>query len=412
MVALEYSCRASWLSPAISCRLEPDGLVWKQGRREGHIAYGAFSEARIYKIRYFGSSKTYWRCVLIDGRGHRLRLQAADRRGFRRIVDRTAAYIPFIKDLEARIAAANPQARFLPGSHWRSHLDAAIAATLVLAVRASGHLGVDWTGAVVAWMLRRVGPRLKGHGIARANLAAAYPGMAREEIERILLGMWANLGRVAAEYGHLARLWDVDPDRAQVGRVQLDENSRRHFLELRDRGGPFLTFGGHLANWELLCWAAGSPRCESGLVYRAPKIGSLADELDRIRERSGAVLIPADSRAMLKVKAVLGRRGTIGLLVDENFSRGVDVEFFGRRCKVNPALAQFARHFDCPVHGVRIIRLKGSRFRFEIMDPLDPPRDEAGKIDVAGTMQMVTSVIEDWVREYPEQWLWLQRRWR
>jgi KDO2-lipid IV(A) lauroyltransferase len=78
----------------------------------------------------------------------------------------------------------------------------------------------------------------------------------------------------------------------------------------------------------------------------------------------------------------------------------------------NPLLARLAQHFDCPIHGTRIVRLPGNRFRAEITDEIGPVRDGSGKIDIAGTMQVVTSVVEGWVREHPEQWLWLHRRWR
>jgi KDO2-lipid IV(A) lauroyltransferase len=88
------------------------------------------------------------------------------------------------------------------------------------------------------------------------------------------------------------------------------------------------------------------------------------------------------------------------------------VTFFGRRTKASPLIARLARHVDCPLHGVRVVRLPGNRFRGEITDALVAPRDAGGQIDVAGTMQMITSVIEGWVREYPEQWLWVHRRWR
>jgi KDO2-lipid IV(A) lauroyltransferase len=59
-----------------------------------------------------------------------------------------------------------------------------------------------------------------------------------------------------------------------------------------------------------------------------------------------------------------------------------------------------------------MIRLPGHRFRGEITNALAIPRDADGKVDVQGTMQAVTSVVEGWVREYPDQWLWLHRRWR
>jgi len=64
------------------------------------------------------------------------------------------------------------------------------------------------------------------------------------------------------------------------------------------------------------------------------------------------------------------------------------------------------------VHGVRVIRLPGQRFRLELTPPLELPRDAAGEIDVQGAIAMMTAVVEGWVREHPEQWLWMHRRWR
>ncbi len=88
------------------------------------------------------------------------------------------------------------------------------------------------------------------------------------------------------------------------------------------------------------------------------------------------------------------------------------VTFFGQRTMANPLLARLAQHFNCPIHGTRIVRLPGHRFRAELTEEIVPVRDAAGKVDIPGTMQKVITVIEGWIREYPEQWLWLHRRWR
>jgi len=64
------------------------------------------------------------------------------------------------------------------------------------------------------------------------------------------------------------------------------------------------------------------------------------------------------------------------------------------------------------VHGARVIRLPSRRFRLELTKAIELPRDSEGLIDIAGAMQTVTTIIEGWVREHPEQWLWLHRRWR
>jgi KDO2-lipid IV(A) lauroyltransferase len=88
------------------------------------------------------------------------------------------------------------------------------------------------------------------------------------------------------------------------------------------------------------------------------------------------------------------------------------VNFFGRVTRANPLLARLAQHFNCPIHGARIVRLPGHRFRAELTEEIAAVRDAAGKIDIAGTMQAITGVVEGWIREHPEQWLWLHRRWR
>jgi KDO2-lipid IV(A) lauroyltransferase len=108
----------------------------------------------------------------------------------------------------------------------------------------------------------------------------------------------------------------------------------------------------------------------------------------------------------------LERGEHLGVLVDQHFSRGVEVTFFGRPCRANPTIARLARQFECPVVGVRVIREPGRRLRVHAVGPLDLPRDAAGQVDIQPTMQLITSIIEGWIREHPEQWLWLHRRWR
>jgi len=100
------------------------------------------------------------------------------------------------------------------------------------------------------------------------------------------------------------------------------------------------------------------------------------------------------------------------VLVDQYLYQGIEVEFFGRRCKANPMIARLARYVDCPIHGTRVIRLPDHRFRVELTEAVEPVRDGAGDIDIQGTTQAIIRIVEGWVREHPEQWLWLHRRWR
>jgi len=264
----------------------------------------------------------------------------------------------------------------------------------------------------VAALMRRVGPFLPEHRIGRANLAAAYPEKSAAEIEAILRGVWDNLGRVAAEYAHLDRFRIFDPARPGPVHIEYDPASLERFHRLRTDGKPALIFTAHLANWELPALAAASYGIDTALLYRAPSIGAIATAVREVRALNMGALIPHGIGAPSALAAALERGLHVGILVDQYFYQGIDAEFFGRRCRTNPIIARLARHFDCPIHGTRVIRLPDHRFRMELTEAIEPARDGEGRVDVAATTQMITTIIEGWIREHPEQWLWLHRRWR
>ncbi|MBL4691050.1 MAG: lauroyl acyltransferase, partial [Rhodospirillales bacterium] len=97
--------------------------------------------------------------------------------------------------------------------------------------------------------------------------------------------------------------------------------------------------------------------------------------------------------------------------VDQKMNDGIPVPFFGRDVMTAPALAELALRYDCPVVPARITRLKGARFRLMALAPLELIRTGDHKADVAANMAQVNALIEQWVRDTPEQWLWLHNRW-
>jgi KDO2-lipid IV(A) lauroyltransferase len=258
--------------------------------------------------------------------------------------------------------------------------------------------------------MRRIGPLLPEHRIGQANLRAAFPEKDEAWIEATLRGAWETTGRTAGEYVHLGELWDFDPEHPNTGRI-VTEHAQR-LADLRDDGKPALLFAAHLSNFELPAVAAAAHGLDSAVLYRMPNNKAVAHEIERIRRPLMGKLIRGGMEATFEMAAALERGQHVGMLVDQHFGRGVEVTFFGRRCKANPTIARLARQFDCPVLGVRVVSLPDRRYFLEATDPLDLPRDANGQVDVPATMQMITSQIEAWIREYPEQWLWFHRRWR
>ena len=289
--------------------------------------------------------------------------------------------------------------------------NAVLGALAIALIKALRRTDPDWLGDFSGRTMRMIGALLPENRLGRENLAAAFPEKSAAEIEEILRGVWDNLGRVGAEFIHLERLWDYESP-GKPGRFDISPTTVQRFLHLIEDGKPALIFSAHLANWELPAISAARHGVDSTVLYRGPNIPAIDRWITETRAALMGTLIQTGLDAPLKLAQALERGSHVGMLVDQYYVRGVPVTFFGQPTKANPLLARLARHFDCPIYGVRLVRLPSHRFRAEITEAIDPTRDAEGKIDVAGTMQIITGVVESWVREHPEQWLWLHRRWR
>jgi Kdo2-lipid IVA lauroyltransferase/acyltransferase len=263
---------------------------------------------------------------------------------------------------------------------------------------------------LAAAVMRVVGPQLREHRIGRENLRVAFPEKSDAEIETILRGVWDNLGRVGVEIAHLDHICSGDPYKRSY--IDYTPETIERFVRLREDGKPALVFAAHLANWELPAVIAQSDGLESTVLYRRPNLGAVADAVIALRKGLMGDLVASSLSAPIALAHALDKGRHVAMLVDQHYTRGVDVTFFGRTCKVNPLIAMLAREAECPIHGTRVIRLPGNRFRGDISEEVKPVRDAKGRIDVQGTMQAITDVVESWIREHPEQWLWVHRRWR
>jgi KDO2-lipid IV(A) lauroyltransferase len=290
--------------------------------------------------------------------------------------------------------------------------DALFGAMTIGVLRTTRYFDPIKTANLLGRIARLIGPFTREQRIGRANLVAAFPEKSADEIETILAGVWDNLGRLGAEFAHLDHVWEFDEELPNRGRIEIDPRTHRLFEKLRSDGKPALIFAGHLGNWELPAVAAVAHRLEAAILFRRPNNASANRIIEELRAVKMGTLIPTGRDAPLKMAEALRKGQHVAMLVDQYFTNGVEVTFFGRKTKANPTLARLLRQIECPVHGVRIIRLPDHRFRAELTEEIEPVRDASGQIDVQQTMQVITSVIEGWIREYPDQWLWLHRRWR
>ena len=258
-------------------------------------------------------------------------------------------------------------------------------------------------------LVRRIGPRTRRHRLMLTNLRNAFPEKTDAEIEEIALDSWGNMGRLAAEYVFLDRLFDFDPERPTPGRIEV--SGIPLFVDLRDNPRPFIVFTAHTGNFELLPVAGAAFGLDVTVLFRPPNNPYIADKVFAFRQARMGHLVPSHAGSSFTLARKLEAGGPVGVLVDQKFNRGLNTKFFGRDVQTNPLLAKLVRQFGCEVYPARCIRLPGNRYRLELEPALEIPRRENGSVDIEATAQMLNDKVEQWVREYPGQWLWYHDRW-
>jgi KDO2-lipid IV(A) lauroyltransferase len=261
--------------------------------------------------------------------------------------------------------------------------------------------------AVGGFLGRAIGPRVGATKRARINLRRAMPELGAAEIERVIRGMWDNLGRVIAEYPHLGkfRVYDPNGDVETVGMI-------RRLKEAPP--GPdqhYIFWSAHYGNWEIATLGvtqAGLPAAE---IYRAANNPYVDRLIHRARSVVGSELI-AKGVAGRRAVAAIHKGAHLCLLIDQKMNTGIPVPFFGRAAMTEKVLARLALRYDCRVVPVRVERLAGVKFRLTFEEPMALERTGDDEADVMALMTRINARLEAWIRERPDHWFWLHRRWQ
>ena len=262
-------------------------------------------------------------------------------------------------------------------------------------------LSVDQASAFGGKLARLIGPHLKVSGVARRNLAQAFPHWPNDRIEDIVRQTWDNLGRVAGEFPHIETLT----------RERLEVVGLENMQGIQDDGLPALFFSGHLGNWELNSSLSQREGIDLHLIYREANNPAVEALYRKARKASANSQIAKGPQGARQVLEILRKNGNIGMLMDQKMNDGIAVPFFGRDAMTAPALAQFALRYRCPVIPTCVERLNGAHFRMTLFPPLVLPNSGDRHADVAAITATVNTMLETWIRANPGQWLWLHKRW-
>ncbi len=250
---------------------------------------------------------------------------------------------------------------------------------------------------------RAIGPKLAVNRRVKRHLLVAFPDMPDERQTEIIKGMWNNLGRIFAEYPHLEKI-------SKTVEIKNLKSLEPYFKDNK----PIIFVGAHIGNWEIngvtMLTQVNKPM---SLTFRPPNNPWVSRLLNRLRTLDGKIeAYPKSSEGGRKMMQALKRNGSLGILIDQKYNEGIVTEFFGAPAMTNPIFVQLAQRYHCPIIPVRCERVQGCNFILTIHDEIpafDPDYTPRATEDVIAQTQ---GVIEGWIADKPEQWIWLHRRWR
>ena len=262
------------------------------------------------------------------------------------------------------------------------------------------------TGVFLAKILFAFTPKLRK--TAEFNLQLAFPQWTAAQRENTIRNMIRSLGWMAAEFARMPRCTPENIDEIIV----LD--GHENFLEGQRRGRGVIFLTAHMGAWELSSYAHalyGYPLHYTARPLDNPRLDEL---VNRYRSLSGnkPIFKNESARAMLRT---LKAAGTIGILADQNTMRdeGIFVDFFGVPACTTTGIARVALHTAAavvPGYAVWDESLQKYRLRFE--PPLNLVRTGDLERDVLENTQRFAKVIEEIIRKYPDQWVWVHARWK
>jgi Kdo2-lipid IVA lauroyltransferase/acyltransferase len=252
-----------------------------------------------------------------------------------------------------------------------------------------------------------IGGRLRRTG--EINLQLAFPDMEARQRKQLLLGCYDSLGRTLGEFSQFPRatpeslraLIDYDP----VGLKHLRE------AEAEGRGVIFLT--GHLGGWEVLSFAWSALEYPINFIVRPLDNSRVENLIEGIRTRFGNTAINKTAAARQALRA-LRAGGTLGILADLNTQEkeGVFVPFFDRlACTTTGAAMLALRANALVIPTCAVWDKKRGRYFFHGDPPVELVRTGDEKRDIEINTANFTVAIERMVRAYPDQWLWIHKRW-
>ena len=259
--------------------------------------------------------------------------------------------------------------------------------------------------SVLGTLLYRI---LKKHRrIVKTNMRLSFPDKRPHQIEKLARRVFINNIMVLFEGGWSLHLSPSDFD------THFTIDGRTHLTNTFKRKKGVLLLTAHIGNWELLPISAKMLGIKANIIYRPLDSNVLNKFFKYSRTRFGSVAVP-NKKAMRPIMKALKQNECVSLLMDQNVDvyEGVFTDFFGRPACTSKGLAMLALRTGAAVVPAFLIRNGKNEFLVKMGPEIPLIQTGSSQKDIYVNTVQYTAAIEDIVRQYPEQWLWLHQRWK
>ncbi len=242
---------------------------------------------------------------------------------------------------------------------------------------------------------------------ARRNLEIALPELSDEEKERIVHGTFESLGRHLGFVAHFKKFQHEDI------RNLIEVVGREHFDKARETGKGVLFFTGHFGSWEVFNLLPPAFGFEMNILVRRIDNPLVENFVDKMRTRFGSVTLDKTKSARTMFR-VLKKGGLLGILADLNVQEkeGVFVNFFGIPASTTTSIAKLALSTNAAVlPAFAVWEETQKKYVVYLEPPVEYVEGDNSDENIRELTQKITATVEKYVRKYPEQWLWIHKRW-
>lgn len=265
------------------------------------------------------------------------------------------------------------------------------------------------TGRFMAWVAYHVNVRHRR--VAADNVRQAFPHLTERQVDKLVRRTYRHFGIMIIEIITLQRKMHLKNHEKFVKYARPEDYYAGHYLF--KSGRPLLVVTGHFGNWEVFNYVCGLVRYNADIVARRLDNPWLNDLVNQFRAKTGQRMLDKnlDYDAIVTAMTTGKALGTLG---DQDAgSRGVFVDFFDRPASTHKAIALLSLQYRAPILVITVARAAEPMFYHMYLDDTILPEDYDNDPDaLTNITQRYTTALENRIREYPEQYFWLHRRWK